>query len=693
LKTKGGILFFFVFQWLSFRVFAQDLPVEINADSINYDREKGVVTGTGNVVLTYQDTTLIADRGLVNLKTKEARAEGHVQIVQQTRRLAGDALYYNFDTGRGEFTNAIAFYEPWYAQGHKVTRFSKEKYFVDKGYVTTCDYPDPHYRLKASKIDIYPGQKLVARNVIFFIGKVPVFWFPYYSHSLRDRKSRWSFIPGYSKRWGAYLLSSFDWLQTEYVDSRVRLDYREKRGVGVGLDGEYRFKKRGGGKFKTYYIRDKERTLDDGTVVEEDRYRASLSHYQPWKYQTTLRGQFHKLSDEDVLLDFFYRDSDYNTRPSSFFDITKYHPKYIARFYVQKRVNDFYTEVERLPEASLEFRRQRIFKTPFYYTSLNSIANLAKKFADPTLIEIPGQDTGITVDSLESVRFDTYDEISYPKKYFGWLETNIYTGVRQTWYSKELKEGESIWRGAFSGGAEVGTKIYRIWDYEDKKWDLHTLRHVIEPRIKYTYIHDPTVPKERLIQFDQIDALVGQNTIRPSVRNKLQTKRNNQVWDLVDFLLFVDYFVEADKDPLGNPDQNSFSDIFGDLELRPFHNFSLDLDFSFDQYEGRVSSFNTDIATFKEGEWRVATGVRFLDQQSTQWTWAVDYMINSDWTVKAYNRWEFETSELQDQQYTISRDLHCWNSAFTFRKTGEDVQFWITFWLKAYPDFTVDVGN
>jgi LPS-assembly protein len=390
------------------------------------------------------------------------------------------------------------------------------------------------------------------------------------------------------------------------VDSRVRLDYRARRGVGIGLDGEYLLKRSGSGKFKTYYIHDKRRELEDGTETEEDRYRASLSHYQPWKYQTTLRGQFHKLSDEDILLDFFHQDSDYSVRPPSFFDLTKYHPKYVARFFVQKRVNDFFTEVERLPEVSLDFRRQRIMKSPFYYTSLSSLANLSKQFATETAIEIPGQDSPLLTDNLDAVRFDTYDEISYPKKYFGWLETNVWFGVRQTWYSKELKEGESIWRGSFSDGVELGTKIYKIWEeYENKDWNIHTLRHVIEPRVKYTYVLDPTVEPKRLPQFDQIDALTGQNTIRPSIRNKLQTKRRDQVWDLIDFLLFVDFFVTPDLN------QNDFSNIFGDLELRPFYNFSLDLDFSVDQYEGRLSSFNTDIAYFQEGKFRLATAFVF----------------------------------------------------------------------------------
>ncbi|MBI1882711.1 MAG: LPS-assembly protein LptD [Chlamydiae bacterium] len=688
---KRNIAFLlFIFGLLSFssHAFAQDLPIEVNADSLDYDREEGIATGIGHVVVTYQDTTLLADKGFVNLKTKEAHAEGHVQIIQKDRRLVGDALDYNFGTGYGEFKNASSYYAPWYAKGEKVIRYSKTKYEIQKGYITTCDYPNPHYRLRARRVDIYPGNKLVAHHVFFVVGKVPIFWLPYYVHSLK--KSPWTFIPGYSKRWGAFFLSSFNWLDTQYVDSDVRLDYRFRRGLGVGVDAQYLVKNEGGGDLKTYYIHDRRyKSSSDGSVRERDRYRVSLNHYQSWKYDTTLRGQFHKLSDEDVLLDFFHRDSDYSVKPPTFFDITKYDSKYTARLFVQKRVNNFFTEVERLPEASLEFRRQRIMKTPFYYTSLSSASNLSKKFADAdgSLSEIPNGDTTLIGTSQDAMRFDTYDEISYPKKFFGWVETNTWFGVRQTWYSRDLIQSDSLWRGSFSEGVEVGTKIHKIYGYENPKWDIHDLRHVIEPRVKYTYIKDPTVAADPLIQFDQVDALTGQNTIRPSIRNKLQTKRNNQVWDLIDYLIYIDYFVTRD------PGQKLFSDIFGDLELRPLHHFSLDLDYGYNHYENRFSSFNIDIATFREGYWRAVTGVRFLDHESAQWTWGLDFRLNSDWAFKAYHRWEFEMTELQDQEYTISRDLHCWQTAFTFRKTGEDIQFWITFWLTSYPDLHINVGD
>lgn len=688
MKKRGLVSFFiFLFCVSSITSFAaQDLPIEVNADSVDFDHEKGVVTGVGHVVVTYQGTTLIADRGSVNMKTKDVHAQGNVQIIQKGRRIIGDTLDYNFEKETGQFQNAVAFYSPWYIKGEKVIRYSKDKYEVKKGFITTCDAPQPHYCLKAQRVDVYPGNKLVAHNVFFFIGKVPIFWLPYYSYSLKE--SPWSFVPGYSKRWGAFFLTSFNWLQTPHVQSRVRLDYRARHGFGVGVDGEYTLKKSGGGKFKTYFIRDKKRKFIDG-IGEDDRYRVSLSHYQPWRYNTTIRGQFHKLSDEDILKDFFYRDSDYALKPPSFFDITHYHSRYTARFYVQKRLNDTFDEVERLPELSLEFRKQRIFKTPFYYTSTNSLSNLSKKFAEfpDRLTERPLTDTSVVADAQDAVRFDTYDEISYPKKYFGWLETNTWFGVRQTWYSRDLTQSDSLWRGTFTDGVEVGTKFHRIYGYENPKWDIHDLRHVIEPRVKYSYIHDPTVAPSRLIQFDQIDALKRQNTIRPSLRNKLQTKRDNQVWDLIDFLTYVDYFVRPESG------QKPFSNIFGDLDLRPLRNFSTDFQVSYDQYNDRVSIFNMDLSTFREGKWRLSTGVRFLDHQSAQWTYGIDYTINSDWAVKVINRWEFETSELQDQEYSIYHNLHCWNSALSFRKTGDDVQVWITFWLNAYPKMSINLGS
>ncbi|MDP3981830.1 MAG: hypothetical protein Q8Q33_10505, partial [Chlamydiota bacterium] len=599
----------------------------------------------------------------------------------------GKALNYNFDTGMGEFMETEGYFPPWYVGGEKIIRHSKEKYEVLNGYVTTCDFKDPcyeHYplyKLKAHRIVIYPGDKLIEYHVFLTFNDVPVLYLPWTVYYLKDIKSAFSFVPGHTREWGTFLLSKYTFFNNGNVRANAHVDYRSKRGWAAGVTGKYEFDAgktvngKARGNFKTYHAWDQARELDDGSTIEDNRYRLSLSHRQPSVYNTTIRAEVHKLSDEDILLDFFRKDFETSIRPYSYFDITKYHSKYSARLYYQPRLNDFFSEVEREPEVKFEARRQQLYDTPFYFTSLSSISNLTKTYAND---ESPSE---------SAVRLDNYDEISYPKKYFGWLETNVWFGVRQTWYSHEKEVEDDVYRFAYSTGYEMGTKIYKVWDIDVPDWDINRLRHVIEPRFRHTYVDKPSVHRDKLIQFDGVDTLRQQNVIRPSLRNKLQTKRNGVNWDLVDLLTYIDYRLETEEE------ENSFSDIFIDLELRPLRNISVDFDWQVDPYEWQVDSFNTDLALYKEGKWRLSAGYRMIQDSSSLFTYDVSYRINQMWAFTAYNRWELDTGDLEEQEYSISSNFSCWTATFAFRETGDDVQFWVVFWINEFPDLELNIGN
>ena len=241
---------------------AGQLPLTCDADKMDYDRENGILTGTGNVKIVYEDVTLQADKVTVTLATKDAYAEGNVRVTQGEKVMTAETMHYNFETKQGDIDKPEGFVYPWYWKGEKVVRHSPEFYEVFDCMLTTCDTcEDPKYHLKAKTVEFYPGNKIVARHVVIYLGKMPVFYLPVYKQSLKDNKSRWTVVPGYSDKWGAYLLTAYDWLMTEFVDSKVRLDYRHKRGFGVGVDADYRIKKEdkqvGSGTVKTYYIDDK----------------------------------------------------------------------------------------------------------------------------------------------------------------------------------------------------------------------------------------------------------------------------------------------------------------------------------------------------------------------------------------------------------------------------------------------------
>jgi LPS-assembly protein len=88
--------------------------------------------------------------------------------------------------------------------------------------------------------------------------------------------------------------------------------------------------------------------------------------------------------------------------------------------------------------------------------------------------------------------------------------------------------------------------------------DVDGLRHIIEPSVNYVYVPRPSTPPAQLPQFDSelpsllilaiqfpdyndIDSMDSQNVIRFGLRNTLQTKRDGQLDNLLDWNLLLDW--------------------------------------------------------------------------------------------------------------------------------------------------------
>ncbi len=67
-------------------------PVTFQADSVSYDRDRGIITATGHVVAWQNDNVLRADRVTFDRNTNVAAATGHVAIVQPD----GEVLFSNY---------------------------------------------------------------------------------------------------------------------------------------------------------------------------------------------------------------------------------------------------------------------------------------------------------------------------------------------------------------------------------------------------------------------------------------------------------------------------------------------------------------------------------------------------------------------------------------------------------------------
>ena len=66
--------------------------------------------------------------------------------------------------------------------GQTVTSQSDEEYLVKNGSFTTHDSSQPDFHLNAQSVRIYQNDRVIFKNVTFYIGKVPVFGGPIFTN-------------------------------------------------------------------------------------------------------------------------------------------------------------------------------------------------------------------------------------------------------------------------------------------------------------------------------------------------------------------------------------------------------------------------------------------------------------------------------------------------------------------------------
>jgi len=665
------LLFTFYFLLSTFYIsFAQEKePIVVNGDKVEYFAEEKKVEASGNVVITYQDIRLTCDKVTVFTDLKQAEAMGNVHIEEKKGIIEGERVVYNFETKQGILIEAKVQAPPFYGKSEIVKKISESELELKKGYVTTCDLMPPHYRIQSKEISVYLDDKVVARDVIFKAGEVPLMYLPTYVHPLTDKRPRVTIVPGHYKDWGTYLLTAWRYYFSEGAKGRIYLDWRENKGIAEGIDYNYLMKNLGSGKLKLYYMQERDRNIPEGFSAEKERFLVQLKHKTKIDKNTEVILEYHRMKDKDFLKDYFFREYEKDYQPKTYLLITRSMPFYSLNLLTQKRTNRFYEEVERLPEIKLDINEQKVLESPFYFKNTSSLSNLIKKNTAPSDVD------------TDVVRFDTYNQISIPKK-ISFLETKPYVGFRETCFTKDINGDENKFRSIFYSGIDLSTRFFRIYNFKTDFLDLdiNRIRHVINPQIRYSYIHSPTILSSKLMQFDDIDSISRENRINLYLENKLQTKREDKIVDILRFICDTDY--------LFKPEEGSrFSDFKFDLELLPYSWLRFEQDLTYDSRDRAFKTVNSDLSASGGEKWYFGVGHRYQRTGESELTSEVFYRINPKWKVRAYERFQFDTQDLKEQEYTIYRDLHCWEMEITYNiKRGYGKTIWIVFRLKAFPE-------
>jgi len=687
----------------------RESPIIINGDNVEYSADNKEVVATGNIEVIYKGSKLTCNKLKVNMQSKNGLAEGNARLEDEKGVVTGERIVYDFANKTGVIYNADFRANPYFGKARKVEKVSDSEFVAKGGYFTTCNLDHPHFRMASKKITMFPGDKMRSEQTTLYLGAVPLVYLPRFNYSMKEPIMHVQVEPGTRKDWGPYLLSVWRYNLTDKVNARVFLDYRSKLGWGEGFELNYVKTPVGKGDFKFYYADEKPSNQPAGAPSAFQRYFMRWRHKWDIDERTNVVAEFYKITDErwkyentpgdrnahTILQDYFFREYEKETEPLSYalfhhsFDYSS------IDILLQKRTNHWFDQLDKMPEINYNIPSLQLGDSPLYFEDETQFGTYNKKGADGTV----GQD-------LTDTRLDTKNTLSLPAK-IAFIQFKPFVASRQTFYDKGANGQTGIIRTIFYSGADLSTKFYRIYNAKTNflGLDINDLRHIITPSIGYLYTHPATIPISNIKQIDSVDSITRGNTATLNLSNKIQTKRKGTSVDLVDLLITTDYVLDpktGDNSILtprtGESLKSNFSDILFKLKVLPYSWMRLESDVTFEHSDHTSENYNkfslaSYSLTFDLDKGRsFSIGQRYERKGKNEVTLGFDWRLTPKWKFRMYQRYNFKKTEdldrgSQEQEYTFTRDLHCWELDFTLNKkedTGTTVFF--TFRLKAFPE-------
>lgn len=248
---------------------------KIKAFKLKKMTDKNLVLASDGVIFEQGESKVEAEEMYFNLDNQNLKIRNGISYVKvEDAPVPNDKIYYGGEEFMAQYPNEAHVKNAWFTTSKKALEL---KNFEDE----PADVLP--YHLKAKKISIYPGKKIVAHNVFVYAGKVPILWFPWYASSLKAGTSAPLFpVVGADSTSGSYVLWGFDYgYDSDYFNGSAAAKLTSKKGLYIGQwDNIYKVN---GDKNNTGKI-----SLTDALVLPKGDYEKEYK----LEYSHTYKGQY-----------------------------------------------------------------------------------------------------------------------------------------------------------------------------------------------------------------------------------------------------------------------------------------------------------------------------------------------------------------------------------------------------------------
>jgi len=742
LDEKGGLL----------ELQADNAVVFYSGQAPQTNRQNGQIAGSPAV--------------LSGTQVQAVYMSGDIVMSEGRRTITADELYYDFEQRKTIAINAamrsfdVSRQIPIYVRAAKLRQLARNSFSGEDVAVTSSEFYKPQISMTASKVmvtDTTTVDQQLGRlsdssydaqmhDVRLKAGDRTIFYWPFVRSNLqRPDTPIKSVRAGYDSDWGPsletrwYLSRLLGLRQPEGTDSTFALDFYGKRGLGSGVEIDYR-RQDYFGRMLGYVIHDtgeddlgRHRSRENLEPPRKLRGRFSWRHRQFLPYNWQLTTGIGYASDENFIEGYYRSEYNVGVREETYVHLKRIQDNWGLSILAKGRINDFSDELEELPSAEFHLTGKSLFEDRFTLYSDTGLGRLRQRIGNKHSTLIDEQMFSFASHRTEldmPLWADPFKLVPFVAGTFGYDDRS---GFQRTLvdgsYSGDFGE-DNIWLG--EAGIRLAARPYwkRYPEVKSRIWDVNGLRHIIKPQLT-------------AVLYDESDDVVRQhNVVNFSLSQRLQTKRGpvdkqrSVDWIRLDTdLTWVNHSQDQDETGPG-PDRFiwnrsmvplrvlSAPEIFNGSLLGKLHRFetygprrnywSTDLtmrltdttavlsDLYYDLHSGTVEQYNLGLVRMRWPNLSYYIGTRYLrriqvlkENGSNALTFAATYRLDPRYTLMYSAQFDFDYGENVRNDIALIRRYHRLYYSFTYSADESLDRQAIVFsiWPQGVPELAIGQGR
>ena len=658
----------------------EELGISLIAEYITYEKieDEDLIIAEDGVEFKYQDIEIKADYLKINLTTNLLFASGEIYFLQDETETYCEELTYNWETKkiillrlRGELTGEGIKGKVYY-QGEKMENFP-ETVEINEGSFTTCELEEPHYHIVAKEMIIYPKDKIIARNISWYEGKIKIVTLPYFLIFL-DRKTQQPILPkiGQNSKDGWFIKAYFNYYVDEKSYGTLYIDWLEKKGIGTGVEHTLEIgdtNNPGETSFYLYQIKDK----NSGNINLSGRIKYVQEFEENLKTQVTLNYGGSKAAGGELL----------SNSLKSQFSLDKKGEKYNLK--ISGKYNFSGTEIEDLSiNGNVTVKHNYAFSDKinsaltFVYIDKNPASQeVADRELKPKW-ELKYKGKGYTLNLTTEKRFD--------------LDGDNYTGENVSKIINRLPEFVFNKSAATIGDTkityDINASVGHFYEAatEEDNWRGEYIINVKRPFNlgKYFTLTPSGIFRQDVYLTGEARYLVGgkvdlKAVYNPYISSTLSYSYNKSVGPTP---FNFDYIA-----PLTNK-------VSGKLTLKPSEKVKLNLSTNYNFVTENFGNLVAKLEYKPKEDWKMNFSSSY-NLNTKEWTKKInstlDLRLSDDWRIKYKGVVNLDDFKLTNSVVGITRDLHCREITINYKQATKS--FWVEFYIKAFPTEKITIGG